>query len=142
MNSHDPADYPAYRDLRRRTPLKKYPWGTIGSGIATTGLAGALGYQTAGVLTRAAEQGPLRSTFSRMTPRQNAAFFGTTGALALAAGTTAAGLMRVAGQARVAEEMARRHELELKSLQKQQTGAKVASVREVRHIYAMALAAE
>ncbi len=108
-----------YQSLQGRTSLRDYPWKTIATNVAGVGAGAGLGYVTAGALTRAAHQGPLGRFLQKLSPAQRAGFWTAAGGGAATLGLAARRLSSVAGQARIAEEMARRDEL--KNQQAQQT---------------------
>lgn len=124
--------YQEFNRLQATTPLRKYPWKTIAQNAAGIGAAHALGYWTAGALSHAALSGPAGKYLLKMPAKQRQALIAGAVGMAGTAGVAAAGLSSMAGQVRIAEELARRE-----ATRKAQE--KAASIDDVVHIYGLAM---
>jgi len=137
----DPADsvrhhegYEQYRQTAARTPLKKFPWGTlVGNALGIAG-AHAAGYVAGGALANALANAPsIGGRFARLNPGMQRQILQQGVAAAAAIGAGSAGLAHLAGQVRVAEELSRIESEEQKA--REQGNHKVANVLEdYRHV--------
>ena len=99
--------YEQYRQAAGRTPLAKFPWGTlIGNAVGIAG-AHAAGYYAGGMLANALANSPVGNRFSRLSPAVQRQMLQHGVAIAATIGAGSAGLASLAGQMRVAEEISR-----------------------------------
>jgi hypothetical protein len=133
MNHRSPQDsegFQEFRKLQGKTSLRDYPWKTIATNVGGIAAGAGAGYLAGGILTHAAMQAGLGRRLSQMSPAQRRALWAGIGGVATATGLTARGLASVVGQARLAEELARKHE---------EASEKTASYEEVVRTYRLAL---
>ncbi len=124
--------YHQYQDAAAKLPVQKYPWGTVIANVGGIAAAHALGYVSAGALAKMIGETRLGERFARLHPDAQRMAIGQAIGIAGSVGTVATGLAHMAGQMRVAQEVAR-----LEQEKRQAPSEKVASVYDT---YATALA--
>lgn len=99
--------YEQYRQTAGRTPLAKFPWGTlVGNAVGIAG-AHAAGYYAGGALANALANSPVGGRFARLNPALQRQILAQTVGAAGSIGAVATSLASLAGQMRVAEELSR-----------------------------------
>lgn len=103
----DQPGYAEYKEQLARTPLAKFPWGTLAANIGLIAAAHGAGYFGAGLLGKALSKTPLGPKYTAMDPKMRKLVSMQAVGAAGSIGAVATGLASLAGQLRVAEEVAR-----------------------------------
>lgn len=94
--------------ISQRTPLRDYPWGAIAGNVAGIGAAHALGYISAGTMAHMLMKSRFGEHVAKMKPATRRALLGAIVGTAGTGASLAATAASTAGQARIAEILARR----------------------------------